>query len=128
MSYPVILAGIAASRQSPSSPVFDPSHPQTPCNGSGVVDLPPDAIRLLGAILPSGLTIGSHAAAYVGDGWVNGTIVATGITSATVATTRYGSHIVKDRRNLLTAQEAAKRRRDLTKWRRDRAQEQEAGA
>jgi hypothetical protein len=81
----------------------------------------------MGTILPSGLTIGAPAAAYVGDGWVNGTIVATGITSATVATTRYGSHIVNDRRNILTAQEAAKRRRDLAKWRRERAQEQEAG-
>jgi len=83
----------------------------------------PDAIRLTGPTwCSSGITLGTTAPAYVGDGWHRGQITATGVASATIATTRYGSHTVTDRRNLLLVPEAAAYKKALAKWRRDHRQ------
>ena len=83
----------------------------------------PDAIRLSGPTwCSSGITIGTTASAYVGDGWHRGQVVATGCTWVTIATTRYGSHTVTDRRNILLVTEAAAYKKALAKWRRDHRQ------
>jgi len=86
-------------------------------------ELPPDAIRLSGPTwCSSGITIGTTASAYVGDGWQKGQIVATGVSWAAIATTRFGTHTVRDRRNLLLAAEATAYQKALAKWRRDHHQ------
>jgi hypothetical protein len=86
-------------------------------------ELPPDAVRLSGPTwCSSGITIGTTASAFVGDGWQKGQIVATGLTWAAIATTRFGTHTVRDRRNLLLAAEAAAYQKALAKWRRDHHQ------
>ena len=112
MSFLHSVASASGSWQASSAaPVFEPS---------------PDAIRLLGPLVPSGLTIGCRASVYVGDGWRSGIVTATGLTSATVETTRYGtSVIIHDRRNLLIGPEAGRHRRALAKWRRDHGGQQQ---
>ena len=106
MIFPRIVAAASGSWQ-PAPPL----HFQEPS---------PDAVRLVGPVwCSSGITIGTTAAAYVGDGWRTGQVVATGLTWAAVTTTRYGTHTVRDRRNLLLTQEACRYRQALAKWRRD---------
>jgi len=104
MSFPTSVASATGSWQGPSADFFEPS---------------PDATRLLGPMVPSGVAIGTTASFYVGDGWRSGIVVATGITSATIATTRFGTSVVRDRRNLLIEAEAARHRQALAKWHRD---------
>jgi hypothetical protein len=106
MTYQSTVAGVADPWQ-PASPAIDG------------LELPPDAARLLGPIwCPSGIELGAQARAYVGDHWLSGLITATGCTWATVTTTRYGHHVVRDRRNLQVGAEATAYRADLAKWRR----------
>jgi hypothetical protein len=109
MSYSFSVASASGSWQAPSADFFEPS---------------PDALRLLGTLVPSGLTIGSQASFFVGDGWRSGVITATGLTSATIETTRFGTSVVHDRRNLLIGPEAGRHRRALAKWRRDHGSQQ----
>ena len=109
MSFPISVAPASGSWQAASAaPVFEPSFEPSP-----------DAIRLLGTLVPSGLTIGCRASFYVGDGWRSGIVTATGLTSATVETTRHGTSVVHDKRNLLIGAAAGRHRRALAKWRRD---------
>lgn len=87
-------------------------------------DLPPDALRLAApCCLPSGLTIGGRASFYVGDGWRTGTVTATGLTTVTIETSRYGTSVVHDGRNVLVGAAMARHRSALAKWRRDRGLE-----
>ena len=104
MTFPISVAPATGSWQGPRADFFEPS---------------PDATRLLGPMVPSGVAIGTTASFYVGDGWRSGIVVATGITSATIATTRFGTSVVSDRRNLLIGAEAGRHRRALAKWQRD---------
>lgn len=93
-----------------------------PADGShcGAVELSPDAVRLMGPTwCPSGIELGAQARAFVGDGWLSGLITATGCTWATVSTSRYGRHTVRDRRNLLVGAEAIAYQRAQAKWRRE---------
>ncbi len=109
MIFPRIVAAASGSWQ-PAPPL----HFQEPS---------PDASRLAGPLwCSSGITIGTTASAYVGDGWRSGRVVATGVSWAAVATTRYGTHTVRDRRNLLPAAEASRYKLALAKWRRDHYQ------
>jgi hypothetical protein len=107
MTYPRNVAGGADPWQPAPQPV-------------GGLELSPDAARLLGPVwCPSGLVLGAQARAYVGDGWQNGLITATGCTWATITTTRRGRHVVRDRRNLLVGAEADTYKKDVAQWRRN---------
>jgi hypothetical protein len=109
MFFPITLAAASGSWQAASQ---QHTHEQSP-----------DAIRLTGPTwCSSGITLGTTASAYVGDGWHRGQVVATGVSWATIATTRYGTHRVADRRNLLLVPEAAAYKKALAKWRRDHRQ------
>lgn len=104
MSFPPSVASASGSWQAPSADFLEPS---------------PDAIRLMGGLIPSGLTIGCRASFYAGDHWRSGIVTATGLTTATITTTRYGTSVVHDRRNLLVGAEAVRHRQALAKWQRD---------
>jgi len=84
---------------------------------------PPDALRLLGAIIPSGIAIGSKAAAFMGNCWRTGVVVATGVTTVSLSMERHGLCTIHDRRNLLVGDEHANYQKALRKWLKDHKQE-----
>lgn len=90
------------------------------------VELHPDAIRLQGGITPSGMPLGSHARLFVGDGWRQGTITATGVAWVQFSMQRHGTTTAYDRRNILLADEWTSYAKACAKWRREHKQ-QEAG-
>jgi hypothetical protein len=89
----------------------------------GGLQASPDALRLLSAIIPSGIAIGSPAAAFMGNHWRTGTITATGLTSVELSVERHGRCTVHDRRNLLVGDEHANYQKALRKWLKDHKQE-----
>lgn len=92
---------------------------------AAVADVPqhPDAVRLLGSIIPSGLPLNAPAHVFCGDQWRQAVIVATGLTSCQVSMQRHGLACVHDRRNLLLADEWTSYAKACAKWRRDHKQE-----
>jgi hypothetical protein len=93
-----------------------------------VADVPqhPDAARLMGCIIPSGLPLNAPAHVFCGDHWRQAVIVATGLTSCQVSMQRHGIASIHDRRNLLLDHEWASYAKACAKWRREHKQ-QEAG-
>lgn len=91
---------------------------------SGVpVEASPDALRLSGPVVPSGIVLGARATAFMGDHWRMGVIVATGLTSVELSMERHGRCTVHDRRNLLVGEEHANYKKALRKWKKDHKQE-----
>ena len=91
----------------------------------------PDAVRLMGGVIPSGLPLGGHARLFVGDGWRQGTITATGTTWVEFSMQRHGTTTAYDRRNILLDHEWASYEAACRKWQRDqkkRQQQEEAGS
>lgn len=93
-----------------------------------VVELHPDAIRLQRGITPTGMPLGTHARLFVGDGWRQGTITATGTTWVQFSMQRHGTTTAYDRRNILLAHEWKAYEAACRKWRRDHQQLLEADA
>ena len=83
------------------------------------IELHPDAIRLQRSVTPSGMPLGSHARLFVGDGWRQGIITATGITWVQISMHRHGNTTAYDRRNILLDHEWQAYDSACCKWRRD---------
>lgn len=97
---------------------------------AAVADVPqhPDAIRLQRGITPSGMPLGTHARLFVGDGWRQGTITATGVAWVQFSMQRHGTTTAYDRRNILLDDEWKAYEAACRKWRRDHQQLLEADA
>ena len=122
----LILQGVCAVAQAPSSPSLEP---QTASGDWIPLTESPDSQRLLGPVwTASGLTLQAPCRVYAGNYWRSGTVTATGVTSAMVRTSA-GLEKCADRRNLQTTEEAAAFKSATAKFRRliKKRQGKEAG-